>query len=61
MIKEGTRWDGGNGKTFRIIQIIQIEGHTWIHYINDQLSDGENREYSCYLESFLLRFRQLPE
>jgi hypothetical protein len=60
-IREGSRWDGGDGKIFRIIQIIQIEGHTWIHYINDNLPVSENREYSCYLESFLSRFRPLPE
>ena len=61
MIKEGSRWDGGNGKTFRVIQIVEVEGQTWIHYINDRLSENENREYSCYQESFLSRFRPLPE
>jgi hypothetical protein len=61
MIKEGSRWDGGNGKIFRVIQIVEVEGHTWIHYINDRLSENENREYSCYKESFESRFRPLPE
>ena len=61
MIKQGSKWDDGKGKIFRVIQIVQIEGHTWIHYINDNLSENENREYSCYQESFLSRFTPLPE
>lgn len=60
-IKEGSKWVGGNGKIFRVIQIVTIEGYTWIHYINDHASENENREYSCYMESFLSRFRSLPE
>ena len=44
MIKQGSKWDDGKGKIFRVIQIVQIEGHTWIHYINDNLSENENRE-----------------
>jgi len=59
MVKEGTRWDGGNGKTFVVIHVIQRDGHTWIHYRNDDGS--EPKEYSCYEESFVSRFRQLPE
>ena len=61
MIKQGSKWDDGKGKIFRVIQIVQIEGHTWIHYINDSLLENENREYSCYQESFLSRFTPLPE
>ena len=61
IIKEGSKWDGGNGKIFRVIQIVEVEDHTWIHYINDHLPEGKNREYSCYRESFLSRFRPLPE
>jgi hypothetical protein len=61
MIKQGSKWDDGKGKIFRVIQIVQIEGHTWIHYINDSLQENENREYSCYQESFLSRFTPLPE
>ena len=61
MIKQGSKWDDGKGNIFRVIQIVQIEGHTWVHYINDRLLEDENREYSCYQESFLSRFSPLPE
>jgi len=61
MIKKDSKWNDGGGKIFRILDIVQIEGHTWIHYIKENAQDGENREYSCYLESFLSRFTQMPE
>lgn len=61
MIKQGSKWDDGKGKIFRVIQIVQIEGHTWIHYIKDNTPEDETREYSCYQESFLSRFTPLPE
>lgn len=61
MIKQGSKWDDGKGKIFRVIQIVQIEGHTWIHYIKDNAPEDETREYSCYQESFLSRFTLLPE
>ena len=61
IIREGSRWDSGDGKIFRVLQIVQIEGYTWVHYIKDNAPAGEDREYSCYLDSFLSRFRPLPE
>jgi hypothetical protein len=61
IIKEGSKWDSADGKVFRVIQIVEVEGHTWIHYINDSLPEDKNREYSCYQESFLSRFTPLPE
>ena len=53
----GSRWWAGPGDEFVIINIITIEGYTWIHYRDEK---KEPREYSCYLESFLSRFRELP-
>jgi hypothetical protein len=59
MIKQGTKWAGTEGKEFIVIHVIEQAGHIWVHY-RENLRD-EPREYSCYLESFLSRFRQLPE
>ena len=62
MVKEGSRWSGSDGQKFHVIHVIELEGHTWVHYIKDKTNDiNEIREYSCYLESFLTRFRALPE
>lgn len=61
IIKEGSKWDNGQGKIFRVLHTIEVDGHTWIHYIKDNAPEDENREYSCYQESFLSRFNPLPE
>jgi hypothetical protein len=55
MVKEGSIWYSADGKRFHVIHRVEIDGHAWVHYIEE---NKENcREYSCYEESFLLRFR----
>ena len=61
MIREGSKWNGGDHKIFRVLHTIEVEGHTWVHYIKDNAPEDETREYSCYQESFLSRFTPLPE
>jgi len=62
MVKEGSRWEGNNGDKFHVIHTIELDGHNWVHYIKENVQEHElTREYSCYEESFLQRFRQLPE
>ncbi len=61
-IKEGTLWSGGD-KKFRVLGVVVAEGNTWVHY-RDELKgfdQSQSREYSCYEESFVQRFRPLPE
>lgn len=55
---KGSKWWAGQGEQFVVLDVITIEGYTWVHYRND----GKNptTEYSCYLESFLQRFSPLP-
>jgi hypothetical protein len=60
-IKEGSKWSGSNGRKFHVIHVVELDGHTWVHYIDEQAKENENREYSCYIESFLSRFTELPE
>ena len=55
--KDGSKWAGNDGKIFYVIRTVWVDDHTWIHY--KSLNNGT--EYSCYLESFLERFRGLPE
>jgi hypothetical protein len=61
MIKEGTRWSGtsGDSKVFVVLHEVETDGHVWIHY--RESAGDPPKEYSCYLESFLQRFRPLPE
>lgn len=63
MVKEGTTWSDGKDKKFLVLHIVEQEGHTWVHYREDlgiKTPSNQCKEYSCYLESFELRFQQLP-
>jgi len=60
MVKVGSKWVGNENNIFRVIQVIELEGHTWIHYIKENVPEELNREHSCYEESFLSRFREVP-
>ena len=55
--KDGSKWGGDNGDVYYVIRTIWLDDHNWIHY--KSLNNGI--EYSCYVESFLERFRELPE
>jgi hypothetical protein len=64
MVKQGTLWTGDHEKLFRVISVTDIDGRTWVHYREDRgikVPTLECREYSCYLDSFIERFHQLPE
>lgn len=63
MVKAGTLWSDTD-KFFRVLSVTEVDGHTWVHYREDRGSKFpvvECREYSCYLESFVSRFRQQAE
>lgn len=61
MIKQGSKWIAANER-FVVLSIVEQDGHTWIHYRSEKVSEsGTPREYSCYQESFLSRFRSIPE
>jgi hypothetical protein len=61
MITEGSCWSGKNGKTFQVISRTEIEDRIWIFYRLLENNPDEVKEFSCYEESFLERFHQLPE
>jgi hypothetical protein len=54
-IKIGSTWWAGGDYRFVVTKISDNEKNTWIHY-KDLTSD---KEYSCYLESFLSRFTEI--
>jgi hypothetical protein len=58
MVKSGSKWVGNGNEKFHVLDVIELEGHTWVHYIKENAPQDAIREYSCYLESFLLRFRE---
>lgn len=56
-VTANSRWLSSDRKQFVVIHVITDEaGHTWVHYREDSRSN--NTEYSCYEESFLLRFHR---
>jgi hypothetical protein len=58
--KDGSKWGGSDRTTFRVLHTIELEGNLWVHYIREN-TEEVSREYSCYLESFLQRFTEMPE
>jgi len=64
MVKNGSLWGSEDGKRFRVLSVVEIDGKTWVHYREDKgikVPTIQCREYSCYLESFVQRFRIQPE
>ena len=60
-VKPGTVWQGSDHTRFVVIDVVDIEGNTWVHYRQDlgmHVAVKECKEYSCYLESFEQRFRK---
>lgn len=54
-VKQGTQWGGSDGNLFHVINVIDLEGHTWVHYQQDNID--ESRLFSCWVESFVARFK----
>ena len=54
-VEQGEVWEGGARNYFRVIDVVDLENQTWIHYM--RLKD--NLEYSCLEESFTHRFRKV--
>lgn len=62
MVKTGTRWTSSDSKIFHIIDVVEIDGKTWVHYICENADfETDNKEFSCYQESFLARFTPLVD
>jgi hypothetical protein len=55
-LRVGSKWWSGNGKIFYVKSVVALEDNTWVYYVEQ----GTDREYSCYLESFLERFKEMP-
>lgn len=60
-IKNGSRWSGPDGVVFTVIGTMIIEGKNWVYYRSEKNKDHLPKEFSCFEESFLARFRPLPE
>jgi hypothetical protein len=55
--EDGSKWVGPDYKiVFTVLHTVELEDNTWVHYRNDK-----QEEYSCYIESFLQRFSEVPK
>jgi len=63
IVKEGSLWRSVDNKRFRVINVVEVDDHTWVYYRLDGCDPNINecQEWSCYVESFLLRFSPSPE
>jgi hypothetical protein len=55
-VTPGSRWQGSGMDFFQVIQTVTIEQQEWVHYRRER--DGQ--EFSCWLESFEVRFIPTP-
>lgn len=53
-VSPGSMWLATDGRQFRVQSVIELEGHTWVHYTNTQTG----AEFSCWVDSFLQRYRE---
>ena len=62
-VKIGSLWRTTDDKKFRVINVVEANGHTWVHYRNELkgFNQTQANEYSCYVESFVERFSPTPE
>ena len=51
-VEKGQVWSSINRTEFRVLEIVDVEDNTWVHYINTKTG----QEHSCYKDSFLARF-----
>jgi len=61
MLKIGSKWSSADGKIFVILGTIVLENKKWVHYRLLNSISHMPESFSCYEESFLSRFRPLPE
>lgn len=61
VVKAGSRWAGSEHDAFCVICVIELNEHIWVHYRKETESQDSAREYSCYLESFLYRFKPVVQ
>lgn len=58
MVQVGSIWRTSEDSRFMVINVVEAEGHTWVHYREHKMKKptSECKEFSCYEESFVHRF-----
>ncbi|NBP56340.1 hypothetical protein EBU71_07380 [bacterium] len=58
-ISAGTKWISPDHKVFQVIDVVEIENQIWVYYRKYNSHPDDCREFSCFKESFLLRFTKI--
>ena len=53
----GSFWSTANGQEFVVLSLTEQDGNTWVHYRRNDRKDPQ--EYSCFVESFVQRYRRI--
>jgi hypothetical protein len=57
-VEVGSRWSSSDGNVFHVMSVAECaDGHTWVHYEQDNI--GESRTFSCWIDSFVFRFKPI--
>lgn len=54
--RDGSKWQANDSDVFVVIHTVDLSDNIWVHYRKERTG----QEFSCYLESFLARFREIP-
>jgi hypothetical protein len=60
-IEAGSIWSSAGGVHFCVISEVHVDDHDWIYYRMIDKETEEAKEFSCYKDSFLSRFYQVPK
>lgn len=57
MVTVGSIWKDSEYTNYVVINLVTINGKDWVFYRKEKaVPENENREFSCYVESFVRRF-----
>lgn len=61
MVRISSKWTSTEGKIFIVLGTAEIDGKNWVYYRLETPEAHLPREFSCFEESFLARFRPIVE
>jgi hypothetical protein len=64
MVNKGSLWSDGKGQLFRILEVTQAEGETWVFYRTEPPKGHSTtgcKEYNCLIGAFEQRFSLCAE
>jgi hypothetical protein len=57
-VRPYTRWIDNQGKKILVIAVVELDKRTWVYFRTMITDDESHGEESCYLETFIERFKE---